>query len=90
MNIEAGSKTLYEGDSAAVATRDPAVTGTPPQRRENRADEDPNQGGQQRGVVSDPIAQSMRRRQDPLAYRHVGNDAVYQMRGGIRHPSASA
>jgi hypothetical protein len=90
MKIDAGTEALYEGDSAALAARNSTVTGTPPERRENRPDEDSNQGGQQRGVISDSITQSVGRRQHPLADRYVGNDAVYQVGCRIRHPSAPA
>ncbi len=69
MKIDAGTEALYEGDSAALAARNSTVTGTPPERRENRTDEDSNQNGQQRGVISDSITQRVGRRQHPLAER---------------------
>ena len=52
MEIDAGTKTLHERDSPALAVRYSTRTRTPPERGENRTDEDPNQGGQQRGVGS--------------------------------------
>ena len=89
MEIDAGTKTLHERDSPALAVRYSTRTRTPPERGENRTDEDPNHGGQQRGVISDPVAECVGRRQHPLADGYIGNDAVYQMGCRIRHSPAS-
>src|SRR5437867_2050685 len=89
MGMDAGTKTLHERDSPALAVRYSTRTRTPPERGENRTDEDPNQGGQQRGVISDPVAECVGRRQHPLADRYIGNDAIYEMGCRIRHSPAS-
>jgi len=48
MEMDTGTKALNEGDSATLTARNPTVTSTPPERRENSTDEDPNQSGKQR------------------------------------------
>ena len=42
------------------------------------------------GVISDPVAQGVGRREHPLADRHIRNDAIHQMGCRIRHPPATA
>lgn len=44
----------------------------------------------QLGLRGQPYAQRYRQRQHPLPHRHVGDDVVDQVGGGLRHPPSTA
>ena len=42
------------------------------------------------GVIGAPVAQGVGEGEDPLAHRHLGEDAIDEVRGGVGHAAAAA
>ncbi len=87
---------VQKGDGAeSRASRDWPVAVTGRARRSTKQplysrDEDPREGRDCVGPVSEKAAQPLRDGDHPLPYGHRGNDAVHEMRSCLCHPAAIA
>lgn len=94
--IERRSEAVQKGDSAeSPASHARPVAGTGRVRRGTKQpldlfDEDPREGRDCVGPVSEEAAQPLRHGDHPLPHGHRGNDAVDEMRSCLCHPAAVA
>jgi hypothetical protein len=91
IRIEGGPEALDEGDGAALAARETPVTPrAPAELGEERAEEGAEHLAREPRVVEAAVAKRVREREDPLSDRHLGEDAVHEVRRRIGHAAAAA
>ena len=81
--------TISEGDGAGMRLRDALqakqALGAPAERAHQLGDEGIDDLGAQGSVVAAQIAQPPGQGANPLAQRHLGQDALAQVHGGVGH-----
>ena len=91
IRIEGGTEALNEGDGTALATRDaPRMPCAPAELGEERAEEGAKHLAREPRVVEAAVAKRIGEREDPLADRHLGEDAFHEVRRRIGHAAATA
>jgi len=89
--IQSGAEALDEGDGAALAARNaPLMSRVPAELGEERAEEDAEHFAREPRVVGAAVAERVGKREDPLANRHVGQDAVHEVRRRVGHAPPAA
>ena len=94
--IESRSEAVQKGDGAeSRASYARPVAGTGRARRSSKQsfysrDEDPREGRDRVGPVSEEAAQSLRHGDHPLPHRYRRNDVVDEMRSCLCHPATVA
>lgn len=91
VQIEGIAKALHKGDGAAsnlpVGGSETCPT---PERTEDRVHEDVQDFTNQKCIVSQAKAQREGKRQYPLTNRHLRDDLIDKVGGGVRHAPATA
>jgi hypothetical protein len=91
VHVEGVSEALHEGDGPALASGDAPLHPRPtPERAEDRAHEDAQDGAREWGVVGEAVAQREGQREHPLPHRDLGQDPVHQVRGRVGHAPPAA
>lgn len=91
VQVEGVTEALHDGDRAALtACHAPLLARPTPQRSDNRAHEDAQDGAREWGVVGEAVAEREGKREHPLPHRDLGHDPVHQVRGRICHAPAAA
>jgi len=91
VRVQGGAEALDEGDRAALAARSaPLLARAPAKLGEECAEEGAEHGAREPRVVGAAIAKRIGKRQDPLADRHLGEDAVDEVRRGVGHAPPAA
>jgi len=89
VKIGGGSKTLYEGDSAGLRLG-ALQAGLFGQKGRDGAVDHLQDRREQLGMSSEEESQWNRKRQHPLAHRHLRNHLIDQVSGGLGHASCPA
>ena len=89
IQICGGSKTLYEGNRAGLrlGAFQACLFG---QKGRDGAIDHPQERRKQLGMSSQEKSQRNRKRQHPLAHRHLRNHFIHQVSGGLGHASCAA
>jgi hypothetical protein len=91
VQVQRGSKPLDEADRAALAVSQvPLISRAAAEFGKERAKEGAQHLAGEPRVVRAPVAERIGQCQDPLADGHFGQNAVHQVRRGIRHAPAAA
>ena len=91
VQVEGIPEALYERDCSAFSVRDtPMLPGPTPERSEDRAHEDAEDGGRERGVVGEAVTQRVGEREHPLADGDLREHPIDQVRRRVGHAAPSA
>ena len=91
VQVQGGAGALHERDGAArAARRGPPKSRAPAELGEERTEEGAEHGAREPRVVGAAVAERVGKRQDPLADRHLGEDAVHEVRRGVGHAPSTA
>ena len=91
VQVERQAEALDEGDGAALLGPEvPLLSRASSNLREQGSDEGAKHGAREPRVVGTPIAEWIGQREHPLPNRHLGQDSINQVRGGIRHAAPAA
>ena len=90
IQIHRPAEALDDRDGTAPAVHDPSQVSHVAQETEHGPNGNTHDGATQVVIPRQPIAQAMRKRQDPLPHRHRREHVVHHVRGAFRHPSPAA
>jgi len=91
VEVQRRAEALDEGDGAALlGAKIPLPACAPAQLGEERADEGAQNFARELRIVGAAVAERVRERQHPMPDRGLGQGAIDQLGGGIRHPAPAA
>jgi hypothetical protein len=91
VQVESRAEALEEGHCAALfGAQAPVPPNAPAKLCEERPQEHAKDLAREAGVVGAAVAQGVGEGEDPLADRYLGEDAIDEVRGGVRHAAAAA
>jgi hypothetical protein len=89
VEVRGAAEPLNRGDRPAAGADQPPPSRAAPQPAEDGAQEDAQHGARQRRVERKLIAHGHRHGEDPLADRHVREDAIHEVGGERAHAPAA-
>jgi hypothetical protein len=91
VQVESGAEALEEGHCAALfGAEAPVPPNAPAQLGEERSQERAKDLARETGVVGAAVAQWVGEGEDPLPDRHLWENAIDEVRGGVGHAAAAA
>jgi len=90
IQIHRPAEALDDRDGTAPAVHHASQVSHVAQETEHGPNGDAHDGATQVVIPRQPVAQAMRKRQDPLPHRHRREHVVHHVRGAFRHSSPAA